>query len=181
MVDPVNLADLRASATREYRGDARWFDLDDKLMSITLEDGEFLYALVRVTKPLNVVETGTGNGISTVFIATALRDNNQGGEVQTYEPYRQYSDPAKALVGDELPVVFRDGHCPGWNEGDATDLCFLDSAPWDDRCAEIQHWLTCGYQGLVVVHDAERRPAELNLGVGVLLPGADGLWVGRGR
>ncbi len=177
----MNLAELRATAVVAYRDDFRWFTSDPRLMSVTLEDADFLYALVRVTKPLNVVETGTGNGISTVFIATALRDNNQGGEVQTWEPHRQYSDPAKLLVGDELPVVFRDGVCPGWNAGDATDLVFLDSAPWDDRCAEIRHWLTCGYEGLVVVHDAERRPAELNLGVGVLLPGADGLWVGRGR
>lgn len=47
-------------------------------MAIELEVGEFLNALVRMTKPAIVVETGTHKGFSTLMIAQALKANGKG-------------------------------------------------------------------------------------------------------
>src|SRR5258708_3945530 len=47
-------------------------------MAIELEVGEFLNALVRMTKPSIVVETGTHKGFSTLMIAQALKANGKG-------------------------------------------------------------------------------------------------------
>ncbi len=175
----IDLEGLRATATVRVRDGFRWFKMDPGLMSVTLEDAEFLYALVRVTKPLAVVESGTGNGISGKFIGEALKANGHGA-LTTYEPLRVHVDPARALIGPDVPVTVVNEECPGWREGDSTDLVFLDSAPTDRRQEEMSHWLNCGYEGIVVVHDAARDYPELR-GRGVYLPGADGLWIGRGR
>lgn len=45
---------------------------------IETETGEFLYAMIRLLKPKNVLETGTHIGVGAAFMASALRDNNQG-------------------------------------------------------------------------------------------------------
>lgn len=47
-------------------------------MAIELEVGEFLNALVRMTKPEVVVETGTHKGFSTLMIASAIKANGKG-------------------------------------------------------------------------------------------------------
>lgn len=47
-------------------------------MAIELEVGEFLNALVRMTKPAIVVETGTHKGFSTLMVAQALKANGKG-------------------------------------------------------------------------------------------------------
>ena len=42
-------------------------------------------------------------------------------------------------------------------------------------------WLTNDYKGLVLVHDAERDYPEVRHGVGVYLPTANGMWLGRAK
>lgn len=53
--------------------------------AIVPEEGELLYALVRATKPKVVVETGTHKGLSTHYIAEALKDNGEG-HIWTTDP-----------------------------------------------------------------------------------------------
>lgn len=48
------------------------------LGGVECEVGEFLYGLVRLTQPKNVLETGTHHGIAASYIATALKDNGSG-------------------------------------------------------------------------------------------------------
>lgn len=148
------------------------------MMAVTLEDGDFLYALVRVTKPNLVVESGSGNGISGTFIATALQDNGHGRLV-TYEPNPTFAYEAQqALAG--LPAEVREGDSRQ-HATNEPDLVYIDSQA-GIREPEMEHWLTCGYAGLVVVHDAGRFYDPLaDHGTGVYLPGADGLWVGRAK
>ena len=45
---------------------------------VELEVGEFLYGLVRVMKPENILTTGVYTGISDMYIAQALVDNGTG-------------------------------------------------------------------------------------------------------
>lgn len=48
---------------------------------IPREEGELLYALVRSLRPELSVEVGMANGLSTLFIAKALRDNAAGRHI----------------------------------------------------------------------------------------------------
>lgn len=45
---------------------------------IEIETGEFLYSMVRLLKPNNVLETGTHWGIGTAYMGQALKDNHNG-------------------------------------------------------------------------------------------------------
>ncbi|MGW3350465.1 O-methyltransferase [Nonomuraea rubra] len=52
-------------------------------MPISAEGGRLLYTLVRAARPATVVEFGTSFGISTLYLAAAVRDNGAGRVVTT--------------------------------------------------------------------------------------------------
>lgn len=54
---------------------------DGAMLAISPEQGRFLYLLARATGACNVVEFGTSFGISTIYLAAAVRDNGGNGKV----------------------------------------------------------------------------------------------------
>lgn len=58
--------------------------------SVTFARAIVIYRLVRIFKPLNVLELGTNVGISSAYLASALKLNNNGGKLITIEasPHR---------------------------------------------------------------------------------------------
>ena len=66
-------ADLSGASAQE-RADA----LSDIYMPVTREAGRLLYSLVRAAKPAVVVEFGMSFGVSTLHLASAVRDNGTG-------------------------------------------------------------------------------------------------------
>lgn len=68
-----------AEANAQQRADA----LSDFYLPITREAGRLLYALVRASRPTNVVEFGMSLGISAIHLASAVRDNGVGRVVTT--------------------------------------------------------------------------------------------------
>lgn len=168
----MTLDELRALAALG-RGGYHVFGGEYAQMAVTLEDAEFLYALVRVTKPGFVLELGTGLGVSARFIAEAIAANGDG-VLQTIEPDNAWHEQAKVLLlgfpillSRRLDILY-----------EQPDLVFIDSG-YDRREADIAEWLGNGYQGLLCVHDAGRDYAALRDAPGVYLPGVDGLWLGR--
>jgi predicted O-methyltransferase YrrM len=166
----VNADTLRAEATVNYGGNPGW-PSPLGAMAPTLEECELLYALVRSIRPNLVYESGTGVGISAAFIATALQRNGTG-RLLTYEPVETIAEQAEQNLAG-LPVDFSAGAYTG-----NADLVYLDSQP-GLREREIVWWLERRSPALVVVHDSARQYPELAIGVGVNLPTAYGLWVGR--
>lgn len=59
--------------TREDFSDKRFRSIENT--SITLEDAELLYGLIRFIKPSYAIQTGTAMGISAACIASALDEN----------------------------------------------------------------------------------------------------------
>jgi predicted O-methyltransferase YrrM len=84
--DNFILAHARSEA--EKRGAANDGDLADlfkeALLPIPPEMGTFIYILARTQRSRNIVEFGTSFGISTIHLASAVRDNG-GGRVITTE------------------------------------------------------------------------------------------------
>lgn len=167
----MTLDELRARATGERDG-YRIFDGEFRQMAVTLEDAEFLYALVRLVKPERVLELGTGRGVSARFIAAALAENGHG-ELTTVEPDRALRDAAREFLGGVAVVA-------GWADRQDLDwdMVFIDSG-YQTRADDISAWLNNGYRGLVVVHDANRDYDGLRDADGMLLPGLEGMWLGR--
>ena len=80
--------------------------------STEAEVSEFLYALVRNLKPVNVCETGTFLGISSAYIGQALKDNGFG-KIHTLEILKENKEKAEKL----------------WEQLELNNIeCFLESS-----------------------------------------------------
>jgi len=80
--DP-SLAEYFSAKAQDPSFDWRSFDeqtnlfLRDKLVALDREKSEFCYQVCRALRARRVVEAGTSFGVSTIFLASALRDNNR--------------------------------------------------------------------------------------------------------
>lgn len=92
--------------------DAPFFKVMRKAyMAIGPEFGHLLYSLARATKAKTIVEFGTSFGVSTIYLASAIRDNG-GGKVITTEFEPDKAEQAKknlAAAGLTEFVEFRVG------------------------------------------------------------------------
>ena len=61
----------------------RFLHAKDLYMPIDRPFGQLMYAMVRASQPRTVIEFGTSFGISTIYLAAALRDNGAGLLVTT--------------------------------------------------------------------------------------------------
>ena len=101
-------------------------------MAVGRDFGNLLYSLARSTKAKTVVEFGTSFGISTIFLASAIRDNGSGKVITTeFEPEK--AEQAKrnlAAAGLEQWVEFRVGDALKTlsDPPRAIDMIFLDGA-----------------------------------------------------
>lgn len=100
-------------------------------MPVTPDFGRLLYILARVSRAQNIVEFGTSFGVSTIFLAAALRDNG-GGRLVTTEREASKTERARANLaraGLDHLVEFRTGDALEslWSSPPApVDLLFLD-------------------------------------------------------
>jgi len=77
-VDPPLLA-----AAEGKPGEERAALLDEAFIPVDANAGRFLYAVVRGAAPGTVVEFGTSFGISTIYLAAAVRDRGEGSVITT--------------------------------------------------------------------------------------------------
>ena len=101
-------------------------------MAVSGEFGKLLYSLVRSTRAKTVVEFGTSFGISTIYLAAALRDNG-GGKVVTTEFEAGKAERARKNLTDAGlvdMVEFRVGDALQTlaDFSEEIDMLFLDGA-----------------------------------------------------
>jgi predicted O-methyltransferase YrrM len=90
----------RYFSARAERGDLDWGQLDadanqflaDKLVALEPEKAEFCYLAARALRARRIVEVGTSFGVSTLYLAAAIRDNGGGTVIATEH------EPAKAAA-----------------------------------------------------------------------------------
>jgi len=99
-------SDGQAEATARYykaraaAGELSWDGMDeqshrfmsDKLVALDRDKAEFCYLLCRSLRARRVVEAGTSFGVSTLYLAAAVRDNGGGVVIGTEH------EPAKAAA-----------------------------------------------------------------------------------
>jgi predicted O-methyltransferase YrrM len=109
--------------------DAQIENKDQKYLNITRDTGEFLAVLIKVGAMRHVLEIGTSNGYSTLWIASALPE---GGLVTTLEILPHKIKQAVANFGeaklDHKINVIQSDACGYFRESDSKfDLVFLDA------------------------------------------------------
>jgi len=78
---------LRLAITRRWPDDGDLAYYKDKLIPISRDQGNLIYLLCRAIKVRRGVEFGTSFGVSTLYLASAIRDNGGGTAIGTeYEP-----------------------------------------------------------------------------------------------
>jgi predicted O-methyltransferase YrrM len=107
------MAELVAQERTDYR--AVYRDHANRFLSVSPEYGRFLYAIARASKATRIVEFGTSMGVSTIYLAAALRDNGSGyligSELEPTKAARARAHLEEAGLADLVEV----------REGDALD------------------------------------------------------------
>ncbi|MBV7435036.1 O-methyltransferase [Cardiobacteriaceae bacterium TAE3-ERU3] len=83
---------LRELEAQGSENDARALNKAEKYLNITRDTGEFLAVLVQACKAQHILEIGTSNGYSTLWLASALPSN---GKVTTIECDARKLDAAR--------------------------------------------------------------------------------------
>ena len=137
LLDQLYTDTLRIDPAARRVARARGFDNDSDgfyeamhaaYMPVTPDLGALLYMLVRASRALRVVEFGTSFGISTLFLAAALRDNG-GGFLLTTELLVTKADRAREhlqAAGLADLVEIRVGDALQTLESQPADFIFLD-------------------------------------------------------
>lgn len=118
--------------------------MKDAYIPISREQGNYLYLMARATGAKHIVEFGTSFGISTIYLAAAVRDNGGGtvigSEIEASKHERAVANLAEAGLSDLVDVRLGDAvetlkEVPG-----PVDLVLMDG--WKDLYLPILKLLT---------------------------------------
>jgi len=128
------IADTLAEHFAEERRDLRGFyqGYADNFLNVAPEYGRFLYQCARARKAKRIVEFGTSMGISTIYLATALRDMGGGQligtELEAGKAARARANLEAAGLADLVEIRVGDARETLVDVGGAVDLVLLDGA-----------------------------------------------------
>jgi predicted O-methyltransferase YrrM len=164
VTDPLEI--LRTELERfGQANDAATNERPRRMLNITRDTGEFLAVLVRATAAQRVLEIGTSNGYSTLWLADAAR--GIGGSVTTVE-FAEYkiglasANFARSGLSPFITLVHDDaGRLLQRSDQSAYDLIFLDSErpEYPGWWPHLRRVLRAG--GLLVVDNATSHVEQM--------------------
>lgn len=146
----------------EVESTGKFYSFNDA--GVEIETGEFLYGMIRVLKPANVLETGTHWGIGSAYMGQALKDNGTG-QLDTLEFLPEIRDRAVKRfedlgLSDVISAHFGDARV--YDPGDKRyGFILLDTEP-QTRFSELVRfydYLIPG--GFVFIHDLHRHMGQV--------------------
>lgn len=138
------LADERADYRAAYRHRA------DNYLAVSPDYGRFLYAVACARKATRIVEFGTSMGISTIYLAAALRDNGGGhligSEMEPAKVSRARANLEAAGLADLVDIRAGDALETLRDVGGEIDLLLVDGAfsLYLPVLKLVEPWLTHG-------------------------------------
>jgi len=133
------------------------------MMNVPPEDGRLLRVLTETIGAKHVVEIGTSNGYSGIWLCLALRTTE--GKLTTHEIDEGRAAPARenfkrAGVDDIVTLVMGDAHETVTNIKEPIDLLFLDAdkTGYIDYLSKLLPVVRPG--GLIVAHNMNTRQAD---------------------
>lgn len=130
----ASMDDLIAGLLAEERSDYRavYSRYAGNYLAVTPTYGRFLYAMARASKATRIVEFGTSMGISTIYLAAALRDNGGGllvgSEFEPAKVARARANLEAAGLGDLVEIREGDARETLKDAGGDVDLLLVDGA-----------------------------------------------------
>lgn len=123
-------ADLIAEERVNYRAIYRGYA--DNFLNVSPVYGRFLYMIARACKATRIVEFGTSMGISTIYLAAALRDNGGGhligSELEPAKVTRARANLEAAGLADLVDIREGDALETLTDVGGEVDLLLIDGA-----------------------------------------------------
>lgn len=110
--------------------------LSDKLVALARDKAEFCYGLCRGLNAQCVVEAGTSYGVSTIYLASAVRDNAAGREPHGIVIGTEH-EPAKAKAARENFAAAGVGKFIDLREGDLRETLKRIDRPVDFMLVDI--------------------------------------------
>jgi hypothetical protein len=141
--------------------DSRYSAFNDA--GVEIEVGEFLYSMVRILKPENVLETGTHVGIGASYMGLGVMDNGMG-HLDTVEFIPELHKAAQERInrlGIQEVVTCHLGDAAQFEPTCRYKMIFLDTEP-QTRFAELikfEPFLEPG--GYMFIHDLHRHMAQV--------------------
>jgi predicted O-methyltransferase YrrM len=126
----VLVAELLADESADYRTTYR--NRADNFLAVSPDYGRFLYAMARGCKATRIVEFGSSMGISTIYLAAALRDNGGGqlvgSELEDGKVARARANLEAAGLADLVQIRPGDALETLKDVGGDVDLLLVDGA-----------------------------------------------------
>lgn len=162
-----DLADMLADRERLMRSKTGYLDfygrLKDLPLAVSRATGALLYMLARGCRARIIVEFGTSFGLSTLYLAAALRDNGGGRLITSeFEPSKVVRARENLTVGGLIDLVdVREGDALqtlSLDLPESIDLLLLDGAKalYADVLSLVESRLKPG--ALIVADDADMCP-----------------------
>jgi predicted O-methyltransferase YrrM len=128
----------------------------DLLIPLSPEAGTFAYLVARSIGARRIVEFGTSFGVSTIYLAAAVRDNGGGivigSEIEETKIAAARANLEQAGLGDQVEIRAGDAQQTLRDPGGSVDLALLDG--WKDLYVPIIEILTPHLRpGAVVLAD----------------------------
>ncbi|TMA12480.1 MAG: methyltransferase [Deltaproteobacteria bacterium] len=146
------------------RNDAVTTERSKKMLNITPETGEFLELIVKAVRARCILEIGTSNGYSTIWLLKGARAT--GGhittlEMQSHKIVMATENFRRAGVADLVDLRHTEAGIFLLSESQLFDLIFLDSernqyVGWWPRLSALM-----APGGLLIVDNATSHPAEM--------------------
>lgn len=113
-------------------GKASLAGMAERFLAVTPNYGRFLYMCARASRAKRIVEFGTSMGISTIYLAAALRDNGGGhligSEIEPTKTARARINIEAAGLSDLVEIREGDAMETLRDTGGRVDLLLLDGA-----------------------------------------------------
>lgn len=130
---------------------------------VECEVGEFLYSMVRLTKPNCVLETGTHWGVSAAYIGLAMKDNGYG-HLDTYEflpeNHRIASERIKRMGLENYVACFLQD-VGSLDLEHRYQMMFLDTEPQTRFAEAVRFYDSLDEAGFMFIHDLHRHMHQI--------------------